>query len=1086
MTLQEIVQTAASLYPERIAVCFDECINKVPVIYTYKTVINLATELSDFLKKHCNFTERSEIGLYCYPGINLPSWIIGILQVPAAYSPIDPDAPPNLSAYFMKMCNFQYVLVEKDRVDKFTVAHGHLFCHDSFEIPKVSLILFQRKGSNIGNLNDNNESSAVPSRLEARALDQLETKPFKDLLDVRQPGSIAYILHTSGTTGIPKIVRVPHKCILPNILHLRDVFKVTPDDTVFMASSLTFDPSVIELFIALASGASLLIVPNLIKMVPQELSKALFQHHRVSVLQATPTLLRRFGVQCIKSTVLSADTSLRILALGGEPFPELNVLRSWRGEGNKTHVFNIYGITEVSCWATCYKVPEEVFSSDHRFDSIVPLGTPLSGTIVEVKDANGSAVVEGEGQVFIGGEERVCFLDDEVTLPKGTMRATGDFVRVKDTEMLFLGRKDNHIKRHGKRLSMEYVQQIAEGYCQVETCAVIWYQQEKLILFIVPKGNLEKREILKKLQECLPSYAVPDEVLLIDTLPFTSHGKVDVSELSSIYSSHLNSRRSDSKLNENELWERLQHLWKAVLNLPDESASILKESRFLHSGGDSLKSLQLHDEIEHMVGKTVPGLLEIILSRSIEEVYRHILETVFPSENLKLSCDNAVKGKLSESSREEPSQKYVQLKPERSPIVESNIVGFTAVTRGNRLLSMGDPLKSHSNTEQAGESEVLPSVWDKTIVSGANVAEDDSILNTPVHENIGQTAEKCMLHLRWKSDLGKCVDASPLVVAEKLSAFVYIGSHSHVIQAIDLYSGKVKWERNLADRIESSACVSRCGNFLVVGCYDGLVYVLRRSDGETHWTFATEDAVKSSPAVDPSTGVVFIGSHDGHVYALDIYKKECVWKLHSEAGAVFSSPHLNLLPHHLYVATLGGLLLAVNPITGNEIWKSFCGKPIFSSPHCNKDCVCVGCVDGNLYCFSHFGEKKWKFSSNGPIFSSPCISHFSSDIFFGSHDNFTYCCSTEGNLLWKFETTSTVYAIPFVFHHHALQDETLLAVASTDGKIWILNAKTGLVEGEEKLPGEVFSSPVVWGTTIIVGCRNNYLYCFDLCVSKTK
>ncbi|XP_053259085.1 beta-alanine-activating enzyme isoform X1 [Podarcis raffonei] len=1086
MTLHEIVQTAASLYPERRAVCFDECINKVPVIYTYKTVINLAIELTDFLKKHCNFTERFEIGLYCYPGINLPSWIIGILQVPAAYSPIDPDAPPNLSAYFMKKCNFQYVLVEKDRVDKFTVAHGHLFCHNSFEIPKVGLILFQRKGSNIEHLNNSNESYAVPSGLETRALDQLETKPFKDLLDVRQQCSIAYILHTSGTTGIPKIVRVPHKCILPNILHLRDVFKVTPDDTVFMASPLTFDPSVIELFIALASGASLLIVPNLIKMMPQELSEALFQHHRVSVLQATPTLLRRFGVQRIKSTLLSADTSLRILALGGEAFPGLNVLRSWRGKGNKTHVFNIYGITEVSCWATCYKVPEEVFSSDHRFDSLVPLGTPLSGTIVEVKDANGSTVLEGEGQVFIGGEERVCFLDDEVTLPKGTMRATGDFVRVKDTEMLFLGRKDNQIKRHGKRLSIEYVQQIAEGYCQVETCAVIWYQQEKLILFVVPKGNFKKRDILKKLQECLPSHAVPDEVLLIDTLPFTSHGKMDVSELSRIYNSHLNSRRSDSKLNENELWERLQHLWKAVLNFPDESTSILKESRFLHSGGDSFKSLQFHDEIEHMVGKPVPGLLEIILSRSIEEVYRHILKTVFPSENLKLSCNNAVKRKLSESNSEEPSKKYVQLKPERSPVVESNIVGFTAVTRGNRLLSMSDPLKNPSNTEQAGESEVLPSMRDKTIVSSANMAEDDSILNTPVHENLGQTAEKLMLHLRWKSDLGKCVDASPLVVTEKLSAFVYIGSHSHVIQAIDLYSGKVKWERNLADRIESSACVSRCGNFLVVGCYNGLVYVLRRSDGETHWTFATEDAVKSSPAVDPSTGVVFIGSHDRHVYALDIYRKECVWKLHCEAGAVFASPHLNLLPHHLYIATLGGLLLAVNPITGNAIWKSFCGKPIFSSPHCNKDCVCVGCVDGNLYCFSHFGEKIWKFSSNGPIFSSPCISDFSSDIFFGSHDNFTYCCSTEGNLMWKFETTSTVYAIPFVFHHPAFQDETLLAVASTDGRIWILNAKTGFVQGEEKLPGEVFSSPVVWGTTIIVGCRNNYIYCFDLCVFKTK
>ncbi|XP_062991428.1 beta-alanine-activating enzyme [Elgaria multicarinata webbii] len=1090
MTLQEIVQTAARLYAERKAVCFDECNNQTPVIYTYKTVINLATELTVFLRKHCNLFENVEIGLYCHPGINLPSWIIGILQVPAAYSPIDPDAPPSLSAYFMKKCNFKYILVEKDKVDKFTVTHGQWFSQNSLEIQKVGLILFQKNNSNvdvnllIDRVNDQNESSVVTSSWEAYALDKHETKPSEELLDVRQKHSIAYVLHTSGTTGVPKIVRVPHKCIVPNILHLQDVFKIAPDDMVFMASPLTFDPSVVELFIALGSGASLLIVPNLIKMMPQELSKALFQHHRVSVLQATPTLLRRFGVQHIKSTVLSANTSLRILALGGEAFPGLNVLRSWKGTDNKTHIFNMYGITEVSCWATCYKVPEEVFSTDHRFDSLVQLGTPLSGTAVEVKDVNGFAVLEGEGQVFIGGKERVCFLDDEVTLPVGTMRATGDFVRVKDCEIFFLGRKDNQIKRHGKRLSIEYVQQIAEGYCQVETCAVIWYQEEKLILFVVPKGILKRRDLLKNLRECIPSYAIPDELLLIDTLPLTPHGKIDVSQLNQIYHSHLNSRRRDSKLSKKEeLWERLQCLWKSLLNLPDDSSNILKDSSFLHSGGDSLKSLQLLDEIEHMVERTIPGLLEIILSSSIGEVYNHVLKTAFPDADLKLSCNSAVKRKVCENSREEPSKKCVE---QRSLKTQADAVRFIAINRGNRLLSIGELLKKQNNI---GESEILKIKCDQTIFSNESIMEVDRIKKTAVQENPGETAEKLTLHVRWKSDLGKCVDASPLVlisITDKLNAFVYIGAHSHMIQAIDLCSGDVKWERNLPDRIESSACVSKCGIFIIVGSYNGLVYVFRSSNGEIHWTFTTDDAVKSSAAVDPSTGLIFIGSHDQHVYALDIYKKECAWKLHSEAGAVFSSPHLSLSPHHLYIATLGGLLLAANPVMGNTIWKQNCGKPLFSSPHCNKDYVCVGCVDGNLYCFSHFGEKVWEFSSNGPIFSSPCISDFARGIFFGSHDYFTYCCTMEGNLLWKFQTTSAVYATPYVFHGHDLGDKTLLVVVSTDGRIWILNAKTGLEEGAGKLPGEVFSSPVVWGTMIIVGCRNNYVYCLDLCVSTTN
>lgn len=80
-------------------------------------------------------------------------------------------------------------------------------------------------------------------------------------------------------------------------------------------------------------------------------------------LQVTPTLLRRFGSQIIKSTVLSASTSLRVLALGGEAFPSLTVLQSWREVGNRTQIFNVYGITEVSSWATYYKIPEKILNS---------------------------------------------------------------------------------------------------------------------------------------------------------------------------------------------------------------------------------------------------------------------------------------------------------------------------------------------------------------------------------------------------------------------------------------------------------------------------------------------------------------------------------------------------------------------------------------------------------------------------------------------------------------------------------------------------------------------------------------------------
>ncbi|XP_013920285.1 PREDICTED: acyl-CoA synthetase family member 4-like [Thamnophis sirtalis] len=220
MTLHEMVQTAARLYPERRAVCFDACNSQIPVYYKYKTVMRLATELTDFLRKHCNLTENLEIGLYCYPGINLPSWILGLLQVPAAYSPIDPDALSSLYTSFMKTCGFQYVLVEEDKVDKFTTTYGHLYSQNSLQRQRIGLILFQRQsGVPLTKYGNAESESSVVERV--RQEQQRDVRPPKDLLNVREKHSLAYILHTSGTTGLPKIVRVPHKCIVPNILHLR-------------------------------------------------------------------------------------------------------------------------------------------------------------------------------------------------------------------------------------------------------------------------------------------------------------------------------------------------------------------------------------------------------------------------------------------------------------------------------------------------------------------------------------------------------------------------------------------------------------------------------------------------------------------------------------------------------------------------------------------------------------------------------------------------------------------------------------------------------------------------------------------------
>ncbi|XP_069833752.1 beta-alanine-activating enzyme isoform X2 [Dendropsophus ebraccatus] len=1053
-TLHDVVVQAAALHRDRRAVCFQPY-NKVPVYYTYLEMLQRAEELTLFLK--CHDVESKTIGLYCQPGINVPSWILGILRVPAAYSPIDPDTPSPFASSLIQRCKIQFMLVEKDKIEVFKLLPGWTE-KDSSTVQHLHVTLFEAVRNDTidsESKNDVNRNSGYGGCMES-----LQNE---ECIDVRDRHCLAYVLHTSGTTGTPKIVSVPHCCIVPNILHLRSIFSVSPSDIMLLSSPLTFDPSVIEIFVTLSAGACLLVLPDPLKMMPQKLCRLLLDEHKVTVLQVTPTFFRRFGSHSIRSSILSRETPLRILALGGEQFPPPSVLKSWRQPGNKTRIFNLYGVTEVSSWATYYEVSEAMINSPWLKDSM-PLGNPLRETVVEVRNDDGIKVKEGEGQVYLGGRLRVCFLDDEMTLPYGTMRATGDWVTLQDGDMMYIGRKDNQIKRHGKRLNTEYIQQVVEKHEPVESCAVMWFRARKLVLFVMPKRPLERKSIWQYLQTHLLSYALPDDLVLVDSMPHTTHGKIDFSRLNLIYGDHLREKMG-TQLSDitDDLWRGLQEQWKSVLALPTGCPDISEDSVFSLSGGDSLKAIRLHEEVENMVGRSVPGLLEVILSDTFLDIHSYILKYTSPLME-KLQEETSVNATINHVSEHHPIKRKAEVRR-----VQTNDVSFVALSRGNRLFL------SVCSEDVSQRCEVTQGLSQDLVYSNTDFKRTKP---TPSSE-LALTLQE-----RWASDTGKCVDASPLLVISPsgdLSKTVYIGSHSHRVQALDLDNGAVVWERILGDRIESSAAVSKCGNFILVGCYDGCVYALRRRrNGETHWIFTTGNAVKSSPAIDPESGLAFIGSHDQYVYALDVEVKQCVWKAHCEGGAVFSSPCISIQPHHLYTATLGGRVLAFNPVTGKTIWKMDLGKPVFSSPICNQNLVFVGCVDANLYCFTHMGEKLWQFPTDGPIFSSPCISSLTNHITFGSHDGFIYCCTAEAELLWKYKTSSRVYATPFTFPNPHTESTELLAAASTDGSLYILDALSGLLLRQYALGGEIFSSPVAYGRSLVVGCRNNFIYCLDL------
>lgn len=142
----------------------------------------------------------------------------------------------------------------------------------------------------------------------------------------------------------------------------------------------------------------------------------------------------------------------------------------------------------------------------------------------------------------------------------------------------------------------------------------------------------------------------------------------------------------------------------------------------------------------------------------------------------------------------------------------------------------------------------------------------------------------------------------------------------------------------------------------------------------------------------------------------------------------------------------------------------------------------------------------WKYQTTAPIFSSPCVSAnlvqsqgASNDltelVIFGSHDKHVYCLSAvNGKLKWKQKLAAEVYSSPFSVqvsrcdhegHTACVPAKALVIAASTTGMLYMLDIETGRVLAEYLLPHEVFSSPVAVGNTVVIGCRDNFLYCFD-------
>lgn len=413
-----------------------------------------------------------------------------------------------------------------------------------------------------------------------------------------RPDSLASVMYTSGSTGQPKGVMVPHRAILRLVIGA-DFATFGSDDVILQLAPLGFDASTFEIWGALLNGGTLAI-----------------ETANVPSLDDIASSIRLFGVTTLWLTAglfhLMVDQrpdalrGLRQLLAGGDVLSPAHVLRQLRNAPG-CRLINGYGPTENTTFTCCHTIPAD-------WDGVgpVPIGTPINRTEVFILDEALHPVQGGEpGELCAGGDGLALGYLNQAELtaqrfvaspfgpPGARLYRTGDLVRRRaDGAIDFLGRLDRQVKINGKRIELEAVE-AALGRCpNVRLSAALVEEPEpgrkRLVAYVAagPGSDIEMA-IARHLAAELPSWMIPGIIRVLDNLPLTPSGKVDRRSLPALVARAPVSAAKPPAAPSADLAHDLGRLWALVLRV----AEVDPDRNFFDLGGTSLQMLELHETI---------------------------------------------------------------------------------------------------------------------------------------------------------------------------------------------------------------------------------------------------------------------------------------------------------------------------------------------------------------------------------------------------------------------------------------------------------------------------------------------------------
>jgi amino acid adenylation domain-containing protein len=510
--------------------------------------------------------------------------ILGVMKAGAAYVPVDPSQPRARIEAILRQANVSTVLATRA-----------LGCE--------------------------------LSNVEVLRIDELLSAPQNTAAAMARvtKNDLAYVLFTSGSTGLPKGVQVTHG----NLLHstkARLAYYEKPVRSFLLASPHWFDSSVAGIFWTL-SHAGELVVPNDLEVKDPAALARLIESSRVSHLLCLPS------VYALLLSYADRLTSLEAVIVAGEECPR-DLVAKHKKLLPKTDLFNEYGPTEATVWCSVYKCAAVVPTK-------IPIGRPIANTSVFILNDDLQPVPIGTpGQIYIGGEgvavgylnaeqqTAECFVNCPAQLGlDGKIYKTGDLARyLPDGNIEFLGRRDDQVKLRGMRIELSEIQSALRHHPAIEDCAVVLAKSsngdQRLAAYIQMAWPIATERLHAFLKESLPAHMIPTAFVEMKTIPRTSNGKVDRNALPPVGDRPVATARTyaaPATPFESEIAE----IWSDVLQVEKIGANW----DFLEIGGHSLSAMQVAARIMDRFQVEIP-LADFFYNGTVTLQARMVLQNV--------------------------------------------------------------------------------------------------------------------------------------------------------------------------------------------------------------------------------------------------------------------------------------------------------------------------------------------------------------------------------------------------------------------------------------------------------------------------